>query len=115
MSNRAPAERTPEVPERRTFKKLMAANRSEIALRIARTARALGYRTVAVYSDVDADAAHVTGCDEAVHLGATPSADTDESMSVSTCQWSGTERDASVRARARVSACAFVRRCACER
>ncbi|MFN7271855.1 MAG: acetyl/propionyl/methylcrotonyl-CoA carboxylase subunit alpha [Gammaproteobacteria bacterium] len=57
------------------FRKILIANRSEIALRIARTARALGYRTVAVYSDVDADAAHVTGCDEAVHLGATPSAE----------------------------------------
>ena len=57
------------------FRKILIANRSEIALRIARTARTLGYRTVAVYSDVDADAAHVTGCDEAVHLGATPSAE----------------------------------------
>jgi geranyl-CoA carboxylase alpha subunit len=57
------------------FSKILIANRSEIALRIARTARALGYRTVAVYSDVDADAAHVAGCDEAVHLGATPSAE----------------------------------------
>jgi geranyl-CoA carboxylase alpha subunit len=57
------------------FRKILIANRSEIALRIARTARALGYRTVAVYSDVDADAAHVAGCDEAVHLGATPSAE----------------------------------------
>ena len=57
------------------FSKILIANRSEIALRIARTARALGHRTVAVYSDVDADAAHVAGCDEAVHLGATPSAE----------------------------------------
>ena len=57
------------------FSKILIANRSEIALRIARSARALGYRTVAVYSDVDADAAHVAGCDEAVHLGATASAE----------------------------------------
>ena len=57
------------------FSKILIANRSEIALRIARTARALGYRTVAVCSDIDADSAHVAGCDEAVHLGATPSAE----------------------------------------
>jgi geranyl-CoA carboxylase alpha subunit len=53
------------------FGKILIANRSEIVLRIARTARALGYRTVAVYSDIDVDAAHVAGCDEAVHLGPT--------------------------------------------
>ena len=54
------------------FHKILIANRSEIAVRIARTARALGYRTVAVYSDIDADAVHVTACDEAVHIGGTP-------------------------------------------
>jgi 3-methylcrotonyl-CoA carboxylase alpha subunit len=51
------------------FAKLLIANRGEIACRIARTARRLGIRTVAVYSDADADSAHVAACDEAVHIG----------------------------------------------
>jgi 3-methylcrotonyl-CoA carboxylase alpha subunit len=51
------------------FGKLLIANRGEIACRIARTAQRLGIRTVAVYSDADADAAHVKACDEAVHIG----------------------------------------------
>src|SRR6187549_1638024 len=50
-------------------RKLLIANRGEIACRIARTARRLGIRTVAVYSDADAHAAHVSACDEAVHIG----------------------------------------------
>jgi 3-methylcrotonyl-CoA carboxylase alpha subunit len=51
------------------FSKLLIANRGEIACRVARTARRLGLRTVAVYSDADARAAHVAACDEAVHIG----------------------------------------------
>jgi 3-methylcrotonyl-CoA carboxylase alpha subunit len=51
------------------FAKLLIANRGEIACRIARTARRMGVRTVAVYSDADANAAHVAACDEAVHIG----------------------------------------------
>ncbi len=51
------------------FAKLLIANRGEIACRVARTARRLGIRTVAVYSDADANAAHVAACDEAVHIG----------------------------------------------
>jgi 3-methylcrotonyl-CoA carboxylase alpha subunit len=51
------------------FGKLLIANRGEIACRIARSARRLGVRTVAVYSDADAHAAHVAACDEAVHIG----------------------------------------------
>ena len=51
------------------FRKLLIANRGEIACRVARTARRLGVRTVAVYSDADANAAHVAACDEAVHIG----------------------------------------------
>ena len=50
-------------------RKLLIANRGEIACRVARTARRLGIRTVAVYSDADANAAHVAACDEAVHIG----------------------------------------------
>jgi 3-methylcrotonyl-CoA carboxylase alpha subunit len=51
------------------FAKLLIANRGEIACRIARTARPLGIPTVAVYSDADAQAAHVEACDESVHIG----------------------------------------------
>jgi 3-methylcrotonyl-CoA carboxylase alpha subunit len=51
------------------FAKLLIANRGEIACRIARTARRLGIRTVAVFSDADAHSAHVAACDEAVHIG----------------------------------------------
>ncbi len=52
------------------MKKLLIANRGEIACRIARTARELGLATVAVHTDVDAGALHVQVCDEAVLLGA---------------------------------------------
>jgi geranyl-CoA carboxylase alpha subunit len=51
------------------FHKILIANRGEIALRVMRTARAMGYRTVAVYSDVDASARHTREADQAVHLG----------------------------------------------
>jgi hypothetical protein len=49
--------------------KILIANRGEIACRVAATARRLGVRTVAVYSDADAHAKHVAACDEAVHIG----------------------------------------------
>ena len=51
------------------FSKILIANRGEIACRVAATARRLGVRTVAVYSDADASAKHVAACDEAVHVG----------------------------------------------
>ena len=54
------------------LKSLLIANRGEIACRIIRTARAMGVRTVAVYSDADAKALHVRQADDAVHIGASP-------------------------------------------
>ncbi|MFU8823099.1 acetyl/propionyl/methylcrotonyl-CoA carboxylase subunit alpha [Yoonia sp.] len=57
------------------FDKILIANRGEIACRIIRTARAMGVRTVAVYSDADAGALHVQQADQAVRLGPAPVAD----------------------------------------
>jgi propionyl-CoA carboxylase alpha chain len=54
------------------FKKILIANRGEIACRVATTARRLGVLTVAVHSDADARARHVLLCDEAVSIGAAP-------------------------------------------
>jgi len=59
----------------RRFKKLLIANRGEIACRIMRTARRMGLTTVAVYSDVDRNAMHVARADEAVLIGPAPAKD----------------------------------------
>lgn len=58
----------------RMFRKILIANRGEIACRIIRTAKKMGVATVAVYSDADADALHVEMADEAIHLGPPPAA-----------------------------------------
>ncbi len=57
------------------IKKLLIANRGEIACRIMRTARDMGIATVAVYSDADAKALHARSADEAVHIGPSPAAE----------------------------------------
>ena len=54
------------------FSRILVANRGEIALRVMRTANEMGYRTVAVYSDADADAPHVAFADDAVRIGPPP-------------------------------------------
>ena len=57
------------------FTKILIANRGEIACRVATTARRLGVRTVAVYSDADAGSRHVALCDEAVRIGSAQARD----------------------------------------
>ena len=57
------------------FNKVLIANRGEIALRVIRGAKKLGYRTVAVYADADASSLPVREADEAVHIGASPAKD----------------------------------------
>ena len=51
------------------FTKILIANRGEIACRVAATARRMGVKTVAVYSEADVDARHVAVCDESVPVG----------------------------------------------
>ncbi|MEL7255857.1 MAG: acetyl/propionyl/methylcrotonyl-CoA carboxylase subunit alpha [Pseudomonadota bacterium] len=57
------------------FKKILIANRGEIACRVIKTARKMGIATVAIYSDADANALHVQMADEAVHIGPPPAAE----------------------------------------
>src|SRR5438046_1530602 len=57
------------------FDTILIANRGEIACRVAHTARRLGIRTVAVYSEADAQALHVLACDEAYVIGPAPPRD----------------------------------------
>src|SRR5579872_4209074 len=63
------------LPISRMFRKILIANRGEIACRIIRTARRMGIATVAVYSEADAEALHVRMADEAVPIGPPPSAE----------------------------------------
>ena len=65
----------PGLREQGVFKSLLIANRGEIACRVIRTARRLGIKTVAVYSDADRAAKHVREADHAVRLGPAPARD----------------------------------------
>ncbi|RMD93869.1 MAG: acetyl-CoA carboxylase, partial [Alphaproteobacteria bacterium] len=56
------------------FDKILIANRGEIACRVIKTARRMGIKTVAIYSDADRHALHVQVADEAVHIGPPPAA-----------------------------------------
>jgi len=75
------------------IRRLLIANRGEIAVRIMRACRELGISTVAVYSDADADAAHVRAADVAVHLGAAPARESylDAAKVIAAAQSSGAD------------------------
>src|SRR5690606_24270502 len=75
------------------FKKILIANRGEIACRVIKTARKMGIKTVAVYSDADADALHVRMADEAVHIGPPPAAESYLQMDriIEACKQTGAE------------------------
>src|SRR5688500_9169567 len=63
------------MPHAPMFRKLLIANRGEIALRVIRACHELGISSVAIYSDADAHAPHVREADEAVHVGPAPSSE----------------------------------------
>ena len=75
------------------FSKLLIANRGEIACRVIKTARKLGIKTVAVYSDADREALHVRLSDEAVHIGGSPAKDSYLSIDkiIAACRQTGAE------------------------
>ncbi len=75
------------------FKKILIANRGEIACRIIRTARRMGIKTVAVYSDADARAPHVRQADESVRLGPAPAAESylKAELIIDACKATGAE------------------------
>ncbi|MDX2030705.1 MAG: acetyl-CoA carboxylase biotin carboxylase subunit [Blastocatellia bacterium] len=79
--------------QKRSFAKILIANRGEIALRIMRTCRAMGIATVAVYSEADARAPHVRYADEAVLIGPAPSRESylDASRIIEAAQRTGAE------------------------
>ena len=75
------------------FKKILIANRGEIACRVIRTAKAMGIKTVAVYSDADARAPHVRIADESVRLGPAPAAESylKAELIIDACKATGAE------------------------
>ena len=68
------------------IKKVLIANRGEIAVRIIRACREMGIETVAVYSEADRDALHTQLADEAVRIGPAPSSESYLSMEISSVQ-----------------------------
>ena len=77
----------------RMFKKILIANRGEIACRVIRTARRMGIKTVAVYSDADARSPHVKMADEAVRLGPAPASESylKAELIIDACKATGAE------------------------
>ncbi|HUG23176.1 acetyl-CoA carboxylase biotin carboxylase subunit [Piscinibacter sp.] len=75
------------------FEKILIANRGEIACRVIKTARKMGIKTVAVYSDADRDARHVELADESVHIGAPPSRESYLAMDkiIAACKHTGAQ------------------------
>ena len=75
------------------LKKILIANRGEIACRVIRTARRMGIATVAVYSEADRDALHVELADESVEIGAAPSRESYLSMDriIAACKKTGAD------------------------
>ncbi len=75
------------------FKKILIANRGEIACRVIKTAQKMGIKTVAVYSEADKEARHVQLADEAVCIGPAPSRESYLVMDriIATCKDTGTE------------------------
>ena len=75
------------------FKRILIANRGEIACRIIKTARRMGIATIAVYSDADRDALHVEMADEAIPIGPPPAAQSylDIEKIIAACRRSGAE------------------------
>ena len=75
------------------FKKILIANRGEIACRVIKSARKMGIKTVAVYSDADRDALHVDMADEAIHIGPAAAAQSYLVMEkiIEACKKSGAE------------------------
>src|ERR1700735_4930440 len=75
------------------FKKILIANRGEIACRVIATAKRMGIKTVAVYSDADAEALHVRQADEAVRIGPPKASESylDIARIVAACQETGAE------------------------
>src|ERR687895_2618418 len=75
------------------FKKILIANRGEIACRVIRTAKRMGIKTVAVYSDADARTPHVRMADESVRLGPPPASESylDAELIIDACRTTGAE------------------------
>ena len=75
------------------FDKILIASRGEIAIRIHRTAKRLGIKSVAVFSDADRDSRHVTTCDESVWIGQAPAAESYLAVAhiIEACKQTGAE------------------------